>query len=63
MIAQTHIPPPGGNVESSTKNIWMVKSMVELKTRDKNYDSTEVEHSSKDPTPTSPPIGPLTVDK
>jgi hypothetical protein len=41
----------------------MVKSMVELSTRVKNYDSQEGEPSSKDPPSTLPPNGPLTLEK
>ena len=63
MIAQTHTPSPEGNVESSTTNVLMVKSMVALNTRAKNYDSTEAEPSSKGPPPTSPPTGPLMLEK
>jgi hypothetical protein len=63
MITQVPAPPPGGNAESSSTNIMMVKSTVALSTRVKNYDSQEGEPSSKDPTSTIPPNGPLTLEK
>jgi hypothetical protein len=63
MITQVPAPPPNGNAESSTTNVMMVKSMVALTTREKNYDSQEGEPSSKDPPSTTPPNGPLTLEK
>jgi hypothetical protein len=63
MITQITTPPPRGNKESSYENIMMVKSTVELSTKVKNYDSQGGETSSKDPTLTIPPNGPLTLEK
>jgi hypothetical protein len=63
MITQVPAPPSGGNVESSTTNVMMVKSRVALTTRENNYDSQEGEPSYKDPPSTTPPNGPLTLEK
>jgi hypothetical protein len=43
MVAQVLAPPIGGNARSSTANIMMVKSMVALSTKMKNYDTPEGE--------------------
>jgi hypothetical protein len=41
----------------------MIKYTVALNTRANKFDSTEGEPSSKDPPPTLPPNGPLTLEK
>jgi hypothetical protein len=63
MVTQVYAPPTEGNAESSTTKIMMVKSMVALSTRAKNYDSQEGATSYKDPPLTIPPNGPLTLEK
>ena len=63
MFTRVPTPPPGGNVETLTKNSMMVKSMVALSSGAKKYETLEGETSSKDPPSNSPPNSPLTLEK
>jgi hypothetical protein len=58
---QTQAPPLGGNPESPSVNMLMVKSAA-ISTRSKNYDSPESDSLHKDPLSTTPPNGPLTLE-